>query len=178
MQAQGMEQAGMTSDKDWTVLLILSIVLGSLGVDHFYSGKIGTGILKLITFGGCGIWWLIDVIMIATGSFKDSNGIPIVKWLKPLWCRIIGNQTELPSGVLLWKSAIHISHVSQFMRHNDLRVLWGLLWLLTSVFKRNISPSAVEQLALSFGSSLSLHQFFLQSSTSCCFLSGIFFREP
>ena len=79
MQAQGMEQAGMTSDKDWTVLLILSIVLGSLGVDHFYSGKIGTGILKLITFGGCGIWWLIDVIMIATGSFKDSNGIPIVK---------------------------------------------------------------------------------------------------
>ena len=41
--------------------------------------KIGTGILKLITFGGCGIWWLIDVIMIATGSFKDSNGIPIVK---------------------------------------------------------------------------------------------------
>ena len=77
MQAQGMEQAGMTSDKDWTVLLILSIVLGSLGVDHFYSGKIGTGILKLITLGACGIWYLIDVIMIATGSFKDSNGIPI-----------------------------------------------------------------------------------------------------
>ena len=65
-------QAAAT-DKDWTVLLILSIILGSLGVDHFYSGKIGTGILKLITFGGCGIWWLIDVIMIATGSFKDGN---------------------------------------------------------------------------------------------------------
>jgi|TARA_B100001094_G_scaffold331550_1_gene400281 TM2 domain-containing membrane protein YozV len=79
MQPQGMQQAGMTSDKDWTVLLILSIVLGSLGVDHFYSGKIGTGILKLITFGGCGIWWLIDVIMIATGSFKDGNGIVIAK---------------------------------------------------------------------------------------------------
>ena len=79
MQPQGMQQAGMTSDKDWTVLLILSIVRGSLGVDHFYSGKIGTGILKLITFGGCGIWWLIDVIMIATGSFKDGNGIVIAK---------------------------------------------------------------------------------------------------
>ncbi|MDG1555079.1 MAG: TM2 domain-containing protein [Candidatus Poseidoniaceae archaeon] len=77
MQPQGMEQAAMTSDKDWTVLLILSIVLGSLGVDHFYAGKIGTGILKLITLGACGIWYLIDVIMIATGSFKDSNGIPI-----------------------------------------------------------------------------------------------------
>ena len=52
--AQPMQAAA--TDKDWTVLLILSIILGSLGVDHFYSGKIGTGILKLITFGGCGIW--------------------------------------------------------------------------------------------------------------------------
>ena len=75
MQPQGMEQAAMTSDKDWTVLLILSILLGGLGVDHFYTGKIGTGILKLITGGGCMIWFIIDVIMVATGSFKDSNGL-------------------------------------------------------------------------------------------------------
>ena len=72
-----MEQAAMTSDKDWTVLLILSLLLGGLGVDHFYTGKIGTGILKLITVGGCGIWALIDIIMVATGSFKDSNGLPV-----------------------------------------------------------------------------------------------------
>ena len=77
MQAQGMEQAAMTSDKDWTVLLILSILLGGLGVDHFYTGKIGTGILKLITGGGCMIWAIIDIIMVATGSFKDSNGVPV-----------------------------------------------------------------------------------------------------
>ncbi|MDA9165937.1 TM2 domain-containing protein [Candidatus Poseidoniaceae archaeon] len=77
MQPQGMEQAAMTSDKDWTVLLILSLLLGGLGVDHFYTGKIGTGILKLITVGGCGIWALIDIIMVATGSFKDSNGLPV-----------------------------------------------------------------------------------------------------
>ena len=75
MQPQGMEQAAMTSDKDWTVLLILSILLGGLGVDHFYTGKIGTGILKLITGGGCMIWAIIDIIMVATGSFKDSNGL-------------------------------------------------------------------------------------------------------
>lgn len=77
MQPQGMEQAAMTSDKDWTVLLILSILLGGLGVDHFYTGKIGTGILKLITGGGCMIWAIIDIIMVATGSFKDSNGLPV-----------------------------------------------------------------------------------------------------
>ncbi|MBT6255536.1 MAG: TM2 domain-containing protein [Euryarchaeota archaeon] len=72
-----MEQAAMTSDKDWTVLLILSILLGGLGVDHFYTGKIGTGILKLITGGGCMVWAIIDIIMVATGSFKDSNGLPV-----------------------------------------------------------------------------------------------------
>lgn len=77
MQPQGMEQAAMTSDKDWTVLLLLSILLGGLGVDHFYTGKIGTGILKLITIGGCGIWALIDIIMVVTGGFKDSNGLPV-----------------------------------------------------------------------------------------------------
>jgi len=79
MQAQGMPAQGMpmASDKDWTTLLILSILLGTLGVDRFYAGSIGLGILKLITFGGCGIWTLTDIIMIATGSFKDGNGLVV-----------------------------------------------------------------------------------------------------
>ena len=67
------------SPKDWTTLLILSILLGSLGVDRFYAGKIGTGILKLITAGGCGIWSIIDIVMVATDKFTDSDGLPIVK---------------------------------------------------------------------------------------------------
>ena len=67
-----------TSDKDWTTLLILSILLGGLGVDRFYAGHIGLGVLKLITIGGCGIWALIDIIMVATGKFTDADGLPIV----------------------------------------------------------------------------------------------------
>lgn len=63
-----------TEKKNWIAALILSIFVGSFGVDRFYLGKIGTGVLKLITFGGFGIWWLIDVILIAT------KGMPGVVW--------------------------------------------------------------------------------------------------
>jgi TM2 domain-containing membrane protein YozV len=58
----------------WVTLLLLSIFLGSLGVDRFYVGKIGTGILKLITGGGCGIWWIIDLIFILSEKFTDIDG--------------------------------------------------------------------------------------------------------
>jgi TM2 domain-containing membrane protein YozV len=68
-----------TEGKDWLVTLLLSIFVGTLGIDRFYLGHIGLGILKLITFGGCGIWWLIDLIIIVTGGMKDANGMPLVK---------------------------------------------------------------------------------------------------
>ena len=51
---------------NWVLTLIMSVIFGSLGVDRFIMGQVGLGILKLITVGGCGIWWLIDVILIAT----------------------------------------------------------------------------------------------------------------
>ena len=51
---------------NWMLTLLMSIFFGSLGVDRFIMGHVGLGILKLITAGGCGIWWLIDLILIAT----------------------------------------------------------------------------------------------------------------
>lgn len=60
--------------KSKIVALILSIFLGELGIDRFYLGYIGLGILKLITCGGFGIWWLIDLILIATGKLKPKDG--------------------------------------------------------------------------------------------------------
>lgn len=58
--------------KDPTITIILSVIVGSLGIDRIYIGDIGLGILKLITCGGCGLWWLIDLFLIMDAT-KQRN---------------------------------------------------------------------------------------------------------
>lgn len=66
----------MVKKVNWVLTFVMSIVFGTLGVDRFIMGHVGLGILKLITVGGCGIWWLVDLILIATKhEFKD------IKWV-------------------------------------------------------------------------------------------------
>jgi TM2 domain-containing membrane protein YozV/RNA polymerase subunit RPABC4/transcription elongation factor Spt4 len=64
-------------DKDWSSALLLSIFLGFLGIDRFYLGYTGLGVLKLVTGGGCGVWALVDSILIATNKLPDSLGRPL-----------------------------------------------------------------------------------------------------
>ena len=71
------EIPGVFSDKDWLTAVLLSFFVGVLGIDRFYLGHIGLGILKLITLGGCGIWALIDLVLIAMGNVNDKNGLPL-----------------------------------------------------------------------------------------------------
>lgn len=75
----GVRLAMSGEDKDWMTALLLSIFVGALGIHRFYTGHIGTGVLMLLTLGGCGIWTIIDIILIATGSFKDGNGNPLIR---------------------------------------------------------------------------------------------------
>ena len=74
-------------ERSWKVALLLSIFLGFFGIDRFYLGQGFIGFLKLITFGGLGFWWLIDIFIIGTKSvkevhWKESKGkIPIWGWI-------------------------------------------------------------------------------------------------
>ena len=65
--------------KSFNVALILSILVGGVGIDRFYLGYTGLGVAKLLTGGGCGVWWLIDLILIATGKMKDAQGNELQK---------------------------------------------------------------------------------------------------
>ena len=68
---------GVFSSRQYVTTLLLSLFLGGLGVDRFYLGQTGLGIGKLLTLGGCGIWSLIDLIMIAMRNVTDVDGKPL-----------------------------------------------------------------------------------------------------
>ena len=65
------------SNKSFLVTWLLSLLLGGLGVDRFYLGKVGTGLLKLFTLGGLGIWALIDLILVLSNKQRDKQGLPL-----------------------------------------------------------------------------------------------------
>lgn len=65
------------SSKSMVPAALLCFFLGAFGIHRFYVGKIGTGILMILTLGGLGIWTLIDFVMIIVGSFKDKDGLPL-----------------------------------------------------------------------------------------------------
>ncbi|MBL7075841.1 MAG: TM2 domain-containing protein [Kiritimatiellae bacterium] len=69
-----------SSPKKRLVALLLCFFLGTIGIHRFYVGKVGTGVLMILTAGGLGIWTLIDFIMIIVGSFKDKEGAVLTEW--------------------------------------------------------------------------------------------------
>jgi hypothetical protein len=68
------------SDKSRGVALTLALVLGVFGGHRFYVGKTGTGLLMAATLGGVGLWYLYDIILVASGGFRDADGRRVSEW--------------------------------------------------------------------------------------------------
>ncbi|WP_408897512.1 NINE protein [Nocardioides sp. R1-1] len=68
---------GLYSDKEWLTTVLLSWLLGFLGVDRFYLGYTGLGIAKLLTCGGLGIWSIIDLVLVLLRKVPDAQGRPL-----------------------------------------------------------------------------------------------------
>ena len=73
------KRLGQKEGYDWLTTLLLCFFFGTFGVHRFYTKNITTGVIQLVTLGACGIWTLIDLIMIITGSFKDGQDRPLVR---------------------------------------------------------------------------------------------------
>jgi len=72
----------MISPRSRLVTLLLCWFLGIFGIHRFYVGKVGTAILMLLTVGGFGIWWFVDIVLIVIGQFRDKTGYLVFRWFE------------------------------------------------------------------------------------------------
>jgi hypothetical protein len=68
------------SDKSRLAATLLALFTGLFGGHRFYVGKVGSGILQLCTLGGMGIWWMADIVLVASGEFRDVTGKRVLRW--------------------------------------------------------------------------------------------------
>lgn len=95
------QQFGAAPQKSFLTTWLLSLLLGGLGVDRFYLGKIGTGIAKLLTLGGLGVWSLVDLIITLAGKQTDKNRQPLAGYLQHKVLAIVVSAVLVVGGMII-----------------------------------------------------------------------------
>ncbi|MCL2849076.1 MAG: TM2 domain-containing protein [Micrococcales bacterium] len=70
------------STRSFVATWLLAWAFGTIGLDRFYLGKAGTGLLKLVTLGGLGLWTLVDLVIVLCGAQHDKDGLPLAGYGK------------------------------------------------------------------------------------------------
>lgn len=76
----GDEDRPLVSERSRTVALVLGFLGGVFGLHRFYTGRVQSGAIMALTFGGLGMWWLYDMVMIVAGEFRDVDDLPLRNW--------------------------------------------------------------------------------------------------
>jgi hypothetical protein len=74
------EEQPPISERSRTVALVLGMLGGVFGFHRFYAGRVQSGIIMAVTFGGLGMWWLYDMVTVVAGEFRDDENLPLRNW--------------------------------------------------------------------------------------------------